>query len=229
MRLHKLLQQKPFSLVASLSANDLDLAKAALDGGADAIKVHMNVFHVASQSTFGSFADNATFLEKLLELAGDRPVGAVLGGGDAFITPAEKQKLEALGLDFFSCYAEHLPAFMLQGDKLTKMVALHDTYETILPAVADSEIQVVEASIMHPSAYGTPLTYFDLLQYRKICQSVSQPVLIPTQKRIQPGEVFALRDAGCRAIMIGAVVVGESTPQAWLQATTAYRRAIDQL
>lgn len=229
MRFHKMLQQNPFSLVASLSANNLDIAKAAIDGGADAIKVHMNVFHVASQSTFGTFEDNREFLTKLLELADGRPVGAVLGGGDAYINEEEKRELENMGLDFFSCYAEHLPAFMLKGDKITKMVALHDTYETVLPAVKNSEIQVVEASIMHPSAYGTPLTYFDLLQYRKICEAVPQPVLVPTQKKIQPEEIFALRDAGCKAVMIGAVVVGKSTPEAWYKATSAYRNAVDHL
>jgi len=229
MRFHKMLQQNPFSLVASLSANDLDLAKAALDAGANAVKVHMNVLHVASQNQFGTFEDNREFLTKLLELAGDRPVGAVLGGGDAYITEEEKLELEEMGLDFVSCYAEHLPAFMLKGDKITKMVALHDTYDTILPAVKTSEIQVVEASIMHPSQYGMPLTYFDVLQYRKICEAVDQPVLIPTQKKIRPEEVFALRDAGCKAVMIGAVVVGESTPEAWYNATSAFRSAIDQL
>lgn len=228
MRFHKMLQQNPFSLVASLSANDLDLAKAALDAGADAVKVHMNVHHVASNSQFGSFEDNREFLTKLLEMAGERPVGAVLGGGDAYITQEEKLELEEMGLDFVSCYAEHFPAFMLKGDKITKMVALHDTYETVLPAVKNSEIQVVEASIMHASQYGTPLTYFDLLQYRKICEAVTQPVLIPTQKKIRPDEVFALRDAGCKAVMIGAVVVGEPTAEAWGKTTRAFRNAIDE-
>lgn len=229
MRFHKMLQENPFSLVASLSSNNLDLAKAALDGGADAVKVHINVLHAASGNLFGSFEDNREFLTKLLEMAGDRPVGAVLGGGDAYITEEEKRELEDMGLDFVSCYAEHFPAFMLKGDKITKMVALHDTYETVLPAVKNSEIQVVEASIMHASQYGSPLTYFDLLQYRKICEAVTQPVLIPTQKKIKPEEVFALRDAGCKAVMIGAVVVGDTTAESWYKATCAYRNAVDQL
>jgi len=229
MRFHKMLQNNPFSLVVSLSANNLDMAKAALDGGADAVKVHMNVLHAASQNTFGTFEDNREFLTKLIEMAGDRPVGAVVGGGDAFITVEEKKELEDMGLDFVSCYAEHLPAFMLKGDKITKMVALHDTYETVLPAVKNSEIQVVEASIMPATQYRSPLTYFDLLQYRKICEAVTQPVLIPTQKKIYPDDVFALRDAGCKAVMIGAVVVDESTPEAWYKATCAYRNAVDHL
>lgn len=152
-----------------------------------------------------------------------------IGGGDAFITVEEKKEVEDLGLDFFSCYSEHLPAFMLKGDKLSKMVALHDTYDVVLPAVKNSEIQVVEASIMPATQYRSPLTYFDLLQYRKICGAVTQPVLIPTQKKIYPDDVFALRYAGCKAVMIGAVVVDDATPEAWYKAASAYRKAIDQL
>lgn len=229
MRFDKMLNENRFSLVASLSSNDLSLAKAAIDGGADAIKVHMNVFHAASGNHFGSFSENRVFLTELLKLAKHRPVGAVVGAADAFITEAELAELENMGLDFFSCYAECLPAFMLKTRKLTKMVALHDTYETILPAVDQSEIEVVEASIMHTSGYGEPLTYFDLLQYRKICQAVHQPVLIPTQRKIQPGEVFALRDAGCKAVMIGAVSVGGTGADDWFRAVRAFRTEIDRL
>ncbi len=229
MQLERLLKENSFTLVASLSSNDLTLAKAAIDGGADAIKVHMNVHHAASGNTFGNFSENREFLEQLLKLAGYRPVGAVLGGEDAFITEDECRLLEDMGLDFFSCYSEHLPAFMLKSKKLTKMVALHDTYETVLPAVKNSEIDVVEASIMHASTYGKPLRYFDLLQYRKICEAVRQPVLIPTQRNIRPDEVFALRDAGCRAVMIGAMSVGGTGADDWYQATCAFRKAIDQL
>lgn len=52
---NQLVTNRKFTLVASLPANRIDLAKAALEGGAQAIKVHMNVWHRASNNTFGSF------------------------------------------------------------------------------------------------------------------------------------------------------------------------------
>ena len=229
MKFEKLLKDNPFTLVVSLPNNHLDLAKAALDGGADAVKVHINVLHAASGNLFGDFEHNREFLTRLVELAGERPVGLVPGAADAFITEKELLELEDIGIDFFSVYSEHLPVFVLHAQKVTKMVALHDTFNEILPAVKDSEIDVVEASIMKTTEYGKPLSYFDVLQYRKICQAVKQPVLIPTQKAVLPEEVFALKDAGCKAVMIGANVMRDQSAQACFEATAAFRKAVDAL
>lgn len=229
MKFEKLLREKPFSLVVSLPANDPALAEAALKAGADAVKVHLNVLHAASGNLFGDLDRNRAFLTRLIQMAGNKPVGLVPGGADAFISEAERTELEDMGVDFISCYAEHLPAFMLKSPTLTKMVALHDSYNEILSAVKDSEINVVEASIMKTSAYGKPLTFFDILEYRKICQAVSQPVLVPTQKAVLPEEVFALKNAGCKAVMIGANVMRDQSAQAVYEATGAFRKAVDAL
>ena len=229
MKLHRMLKNKKFSLVVSLPANDLELAAAAVKGGAQAVKVHMNVLHAASKNSFGSFEDNRSFLEKLISLAGEIPVGAVPGGADRFITPDEMRQLETMGLDFFSSYAEHLPPFMMESYALSKMVALHDTYAQILDAVAKSEIDVVEASIMPVSEYGKPLRYFDLLAYADIAAKTNKPVLVPTQKSILPEEVRHLYEAGCKAVMIGVNVMENISPEACLKAASAFREAVDAL
>lgn len=229
MKLESMLLNNKFSLVVSLPSNNTDFAQAALDGGADAIKVHVNVLHAASGNLFGSFTENRPFLEKLIAMCNGKPVGLVIGGADACVTEAEKKILEDIGIDFFSCYSEHLPAYMLKTDKITRMVAIHDTYETVLDAVKNSEIQVVEASIMKTSAYGTPLNFYDLLQYRKIVEKTGKPVLVPTQKAIRPDEVFGLVDAGCKAVMIGANVMDKANPESCLIATREFRKNIDAL
>ena len=82
----ELLSDRKFTLVVSLPANDLNLAKAALEGGADAVKVHCNVWHRASGHTFGTFEENKDFLKDLISLCGDVPVGLVPGTSEAFIT-----------------------------------------------------------------------------------------------------------------------------------------------
>lgn len=225
----KLLIDNDFSLVVSLPANRIDLVQAAIDGGADAIKVHLNVQHAASGNLFGSFEDNKEFLKSLVKLAGHRPVGLVPGAADAYISSDEVSKLEDIGVDFFSSYSEHLPVFMLKSQKLTKMVAIHDTYQTILEAIRTSEIDIVEASIMPTTEYRNPLNYFDVLQYRKICEITGKPVLIPTQKAVLPGEVFALKNAGCKAVMIGANVMKDQSAESCLEATIQFRKAIDNL
>jgi hypothetical protein len=230
MNFKELVTNQKFTLVASLPANRIDLAIAALEGGAQAIKVHMNVWHRASNNTFGSFTENKEFMKELIGLAGDIPVGLVPGGPDAFISNEERLELEEMGLKFFSSYAQHLPAFMMESQKLTKMVAIDYTYnQNTLDAVKNSKIEVLETSVMPGELYGTPLYYADLLRYSDLVAKTGKPVLVPTQKKIQPCEVKHLYEAGCKAVMIGAIVMGKESAEDCKKATTAFRNAVDAL
>lgn len=230
MEFKQLVAGQKFTLVASLPANRIDLAKAALEGGAQAIKVHMNVWHRASNNTFGSFTENRQFMKELIALAGDVPVGLVPGGADGFISKEERLELEEMGLKFFSAYSQHLPAFMMESEKLTKMVAIDYTYnQNTLDAVKNSKIDVLEASVMPGDLYGTPLNYADLLRYSDLTSKTQKPVLIPTQKKIQPCEVRHLYEAGCKAVMIGAIVMGKESAEDCKKATAAFRSAVEAL
>ena len=231
MNFRQMIESNPFSLVVSLPANDLDFARAALDGGAQAIKVHCNVWHRASSHTFGSYAENRDFLRRLIELCGDVPVGLVPGGPEAFITPEERMELEQMGLSFFSAYSRYLPCHMLDSTRLTKMVAIDSEYTAqTLDAVRDSDIDVLECSIQPGENYGTALCYDDLLRFHSIAVETRKPCLIPTQRNILPSEVRHLYHAGCKAIMIGAIVMGSNPDPSQVQSVSAaFRKAVDAL
>jgi len=231
MKFKELIEGNKFSLVVSLPSNNLELAKAALDGGAQAVKVHCNVWHRASGHTFGTYAENREFLQQLITLCKDVPVGLVPGGEDAFITPEERLELENMGLGFFSSYSQHLPCHMMESKVLTKMVAIDYTYTgNTLDAVRSSGIDVLECSVQPGENYGTDLNYADILRYSDIVTKSGKPCLIPTQRKIKPCEVKHLYEAGCKAVMIGAIVMGKEPDVKQLQAvTSAFREAIDAL
>ena len=231
MEFKNVIEKNKFSLVVSLPSNDLGMAKAALEGGAQAVKVHCNVWHRASGHTFGTYAENRAFLRQLIELAGDVPVGLVPGGEEAFITPEERLELEAMGLKFFSAYSHHLPCFMMESKALTKMVAIDCTYtQNPLDAVSRSAMDVLECSVQPGENYGTPLCYADILRYSDIAAKSGKPCLIPTQRKIKPSEVRHLYEAGCKAVMIGAIVMGkEPTADQVRAATAAFREAVESL
>ena len=63
MEFKNLIETNKFTLVVSLPSNNLEMAKAALEGGAQAVKVHCNVWHRASGHTFGTYAENREFLQ----------------------------------------------------------------------------------------------------------------------------------------------------------------------
>ena len=231
MRFVDLITDRKFVLVVSLPSNNLELAKAALEGGADAVKVHCNVWHRASGHTFGTFEENRDFLRKLIDLCADVPVGLVPGTSEAFITEDELRELEDMGLNFISAYSHHLPTFAMDSKKITNAVAIGSDYtESILDAIRDSDIAVLEASVIRGEEYGLNLTCADILRYSSIVKGTGKPCMVPTQKKIRPEDVKHLYQAGCRALMIGAIVFGQDpTPEQLREITAAYRVAVDAL
>lgn len=224
----KMLMENRFSVIAALPRNDLSLARAALEGGAQAVKVHCNVWHRASGNSFGTFAENRAFLRELIALCGEVPVGLVPGGADAYITAEERLELEEMGLSFFSSYAQYVPCHMLDSTRLAKMVAIGADYtQNTLDAVRASAIDVLECSIQPGENYGTSMNYADLLRYSDIAAKTAKPCVVPTQRHIRPEEVRHLAAAGCKAVMIGAIVMGDAQPEDVKRAAAAFREAAD--
>jgi hypothetical protein len=105
-----------------------------------------------------------------------------------------------------------------------------DDGESVQDAVRDSDIAVLEASVVPGEAYGRDLTCGDILRYGSIVKRTGKPCMVPTQKKIRPEDVKHLYRAGCRALMIGAIVFGQDpTPEQLREITAAYRTAVDAL
>lgn len=228
MELTDLIRSRKLSLLVSLPANDPDLALAAVEGGADALKVHINVDHRASGTHFGSVSSEGPALARILTAAGNRPVGLV-AGGSAAIPTSEITGAMALGFRTFSLYAHHMPAAWFSLADATFMLAPDYTYGlTEIEALGRLPFALLEASVIHPEGYGQPLTARDLALYRAIAGRVPQPVVVPSQRRLVPEDLPALAATGVRAVMIGAVVTGHTADSIY-QATAAFRRAVEQV
>jgi hypothetical protein len=209
--LEKMLAEKGLTLIVSLPENSPEMAKAALDGGADALKVHANVSHKASGNKFPSVKEQKDIFAEIIDLAGEIPVGLVPGDAPEKITAEELALVQQLGFDFLSIYAHHIPVKELQNSPFVKAVAYDQSYQ-IKDAVNYDQlgIDIIEASIVPKDEYGQRLTYKDIINYSALKNIVQKPVVIPTQKAIQPEELNLLSKTGVDAIMIGAVVTGNS-------------------
>lgn len=209
--LEKMLAEKGLTLIVSLPENSPEMAKAALDGGADALKVHANVSHKASGNKFPSVKEQKDIFAEIIDLAGEIPVGLVPGDAPEKITAEELALVQQLGFDFLSIYAHHIPVKELQDSPFVKAVAYDQSYQ-IKDAVNYDQlgIDIIEASIVPKDEYGQRLTYKDIINYSALKNIVQKPVVIPTQKAIQPEELNLLSKTGVDAIMIGAVVTGNS-------------------
>jgi len=220
-----------FHLLVSLPRNDVELGRAALEAGADGLKVHIGLHHHASGLVTGTLDEEADRIAEIVALG--LPVGIVPGAGEGLATHAEMLRLADLGVDFFDLYAEDMPAWMLCMDDcaMSVMVAFSSACSPwgLVERMADaSGPTMIEASVMPHEAYGQPLTAADVSLYAEIAHRSGLPVIVPTQKSIRPDEVAALSDAGTAAALIGAIVTGTEVAGI-VDATRRFRTAIDKL
>ncbi len=218
-----------FGLLVSLPRNDVEMARAALEAGADGLKVHIGLEHFASGLSTGSLDEEADAIAAICALGA--PVGIVPGLGERQATRAEMLRLAEIGIDFFDLYAADMPAWMLAMDDcpMSVMVAFSATcrpWALVESVGARSRPDLIEASIMPHEVYGCGLTAADISEYAEIAYRAVQPVIVPTQKAIQPAEVGPLMDAGAAGVLIGAIVTG-SEAATIAAATERFRSAID--
>lgn len=227
-QLVNLMKKNKMTLVASLPKNDYDLAKAAWEHGADVIKLHINVTHNASKTVFGTLDQERPVLERILK---DSPIPVgVVAGDDPIKAERDIPLLAKMGFDFISLYGHHAPTSMIKRNDINFMYSINHTYtiDEIKEIGRGDVADIFELSIMAPDTYGERLTARDITKYFIICQNSKIPVLMPTQHLVYPIDVPILYKSGIKAIMIGAVCMGQ-TVETVSSTTKAFKEAISGL
>jgi hypothetical protein len=226
-KLIEAMKKNILTLIVSLPENSAELAKAAIDAGADAVKVHINIKHQAAGTEFRSLSEERVALQDILDLA-DVPVG-IVPGETTLPNHAEIEEIIKMGFDFFDIKLKVMPPHMLKIREMGRVVALEKDYSIDnLMGLKKLGVDGVEAAIVSASEYGKNLNIGDLQGYISIAISAGLPVVVPTQKSIKTSEVPIIADTGVKGLMIGAVVAGK-TANSIKKATRAYRAAIDDL
>ena len=221
-RFYQALTSGEYPVIVSLARHDLDLAKAALDGGAFALKTHLNAYHRATGTTFGTFEQERPFFEELAKLG--CPL-LVMAGQETVPTAAEMDALADLGFEGFNVYIDHMQPHLLQS-RLRPMPALSSTSTPEdVAEIAALPGCIIEASIMPFERYRTAMTPADLARYRAIAAAVDVPVIVPSQLSFTPDDLEQLRQAGIAAPLLGAIVTGDTpaSMRAAVEAATKLR------
>lgn len=224
----QLLKEKKMTLIVSLPSNSQEVYDAAVEGGADVIKLHINVEHRASGNRFGTLEENIEILQRVTANR-NIPVGIVPGDSLEKINHELIESLINLKLDFVSLYAHHTPPWLLNEQRLSKMVAINNEYSTAEAiSLTWLPIDMLEASIMRPEQYGTPLSVQDLASYRLLTQSIDKPVVVPTQKLVHDSDIETLYQTGVKGLMIGAIVTGHD-PESIYRKTKLFKDRINEI
>lgn len=222
------LKSSKMCLIASIPQNNYELAKAAWEAGADAIKVHINVWHRASGNSFGSLEENREIFEKILK---DSPVPVgIVAGDNAFVAEKDIDEIIRMGFDFISLYGHHLPASLAVRKDISKFFAVNNTYgfDEIKVVANSSFIDILEMSICDPETYGDRLSARDLARYEYISHMNDVPTVLPTQHVVLASDVNTLYQCGISAVMLGAISFGK-TKESIYQTLKEFRKEIDNL
>lgn len=221
------LASKRGQLIVSLPRNDLDLARAAVDAGADAVKVHINIRHVSGHD-FGTLADNRETFEKILGLGA--PVGMVPGAHDTMATPDELRQAAEMGFAFINADITASPPYLTDlAERYVPSIggAPGELTGPWLAHLRDYPGDWLEASSVSREGHRQPLRLTDLLGLRHTAALTGRRMIVPSVRQLTPADMRHLFDIShVWAVMIGAYVTGSTTGEL-SAATTAFRSAID--
>ncbi len=211
-------------LIVSLPRNDRDLARAAIDGGADLLKVHVNVHHRAAGTVFGTLADEKENLTAVLDLG--TPTGLV-PGEEEMVSQEEVPQLRRFA--FLDAYLTHLPLYLYAAGVPVVPAIPHDYPPDALPFLRRLPGEWAEAALVQPEGYGHPPTAGDLIALERAGDLSGRRLIVPTQRRIHPDDLSRYFELpAVWAVMIGAIVTGLGA--SGIERTTrAFRQGLDRL
>lgn len=211
-------------LIVSLPRNDAALARAARDSGADLLKVHVNVYHRASGTRFGSLDDEEEALAQVLAVG--LPTG-IVPGEETMVAPDDLPRLRRFA--FIDAYVHRLPLFLYEAGIPVIPAVPHDYPASAVSSLAALPGDWLEAALVPPDGYGRDPTAADLAALAHLGARTRRRLIVPTQRRIRPQDVPRyLAIPQVWALMIGAVVTGR-TARGIGRATEQFRRALDDL
>ncbi|MGB9638005.1 MAG: hypothetical protein ACPL1F_01730 [bacterium] len=110
-------------------------------------------------------------------------------------------------IDFIDIFINSFTTYYLNIPKnVERVVAINRVLNKEELEILDRlKISAIEASIIDKSQYGLPLTLDDILNYSKLANNSSIPVLIPTQKHIKPKDVKILYEIGAKGLVLGGI------------------------
>lgn len=224
--MYKQLTKPSPSVFVSLAENDLELAQAAVDAGADGLKIHLNVSHRASGNSFGNLDEEGEAIRSIGEL--DVPLG-VVPGQDMATVRETIPKLADYPVDFFDSYVHHCPPEIQSLTDRAVWTAPSDQYgRSEILALDDVEVDVVEFSIQPKSRYGESMTMRDLAQYVDLANALDTPSVIPSQLAVTPTDAVMLAERGVTNFLLGTVVT-DNTPDTVHDTVKSFVRALEGL
>ncbi|MBI2862145.1 MAG: hypothetical protein HYX89_04925 [Chloroflexi bacterium] len=214
-------------LAVSLPRNEIELARAAFEAGAEAVVVNVNIGESRGKGWATSLEAEGSAIAEILKLAADRPCGlAVAGASDHEL--GDLRTVEELGFDFLILTAQEAPLAFLQLQQVGKVLAVDQSYPDSLVRTANNMSIDALQLLTRAERAGNPLTIRNLMRLRHMALLTTKPTVFLPSEHLQPSDLALLAEAGIESLMLAEPTLGTS-PQSLRRTITAFRTALDQL
>jgi hypothetical protein len=201
------LKKNKFSIILSPFNSDPKLLNILIKNNINIIKFHINITHPVSNYKFKSWEEEKeNIINILLENHPNITVGLVPGHIKEELEEINHIELNTY-VDFIDIFIDSFTTYYLGIPKsIEKVVAINRVLDKEELEILDFlKISAIEASIIDKSQYGFKLTLEDILNYSKLVNNSPIPILIPTQKLIEPKDIKILYEIGAKGIVLGGI------------------------
>lgn len=189
-------------LAAILPRNDLALAEAAVDSGADVI-----IFRILGASTeflaeTGGRSDEEAVIKEAIAVIGDRAIPGLIVGSNGSLAASDVPTLPSLGVDFVASYPHLTPATFLELSDVGRVAILDQQGGQISRGINDLSIQGALLRIERPTDSPPEMTVLDVATYRGAADGIHRPIIVLPSWTLHPNDLEVLRNAGIEAVAL---------------------------
>jgi hypothetical protein len=213
------------ALIATLPQNNVEYASAAALAGADAIMVGIDKTDTSLPGLFGSFDLMEDSIDSILSTT-SIPVGISIGDSRPLIEE-NWERIVSKPFSFVNMYAHHMPPFVLEDDRVGKLVSIGPGYmlEQVKSVSEIDGVTALEAAIVAPQGRNHIFSALDLATLRVLASLSEKPLLMRTQKKMGVRDVRSVMKSGLRGISVDAAAL-EPGIEAYRDAILTFRSQV---
>jgi hypothetical protein len=212
-------------LVATLPQNSSEYASAAAEAGADAIMVGIDKTDTSLPGLFGSFDLMEESIDSILSTT-SVPIGISIGDSRPLIEE-NWERIVAKPFKFVNMFAHHMPPFVLEDERIEKLVSIGSGYmlEQVKSVSEMGGVAALEAAIVAPQGRNHIFSALDLATLGVLATLSAKPLLMRTQKKMGARDVRSALNAGVRGISVDAAAL-EPGIEAYRDAILTFRSQV---
>jgi hypothetical protein len=213
------------ALLAILPQNDTEYASTAAQAGADAIVVGIDKTETTLPGLFGSFDLMEDSINSILSTS-SVPVGISIGDSRPLIEE-NWERIASKPFGFVNMYAHHMPSFVLEDDRVEKLLSIGPGYMLEqVKAISEMEgVVALESAIVAPQGRSHVFSALDLATLGVITKLSAKPLLVRTQKKMNAADIQSAIGSGVRGFCVDAAAL-EPGIEAYRDALTTYRSQV---